>query len=62
MKKEIADRAKELLRELQSDEAGRLSRMGELMARLQTGYFDRPEVVEEIAEQLIDEVDLDPQW
>lgn len=60
MRKEIADRAKALLRELQNDEVGRLNRMSELMARLQTGYFDRPEVVEEIAEQLLDEVDLNP--
>lgn len=57
---EVADRAKTLLRQLQSDEAERLSRMSELMARLQTGYFDQPEVVEEIAEQLLGEVDLDP--
>lgn len=51
------DRAKALLRELQEDEAERIERIGALMARLHTDYFDTPGVVEAVADQLLDDIE-----
>jgi len=56
---EISEEAKELARQGGADRIPVTeARLAEIQARLDAGYYDRPEVVREIAERIVDSGDL----